>query len=131
MSRDTTFIDMTEAMIDDLSAAVEDYIDTIIDSLMPDGRPFGMEPGDINKELVEYMQLRNNAAAWWDWMAIRVEHLTTRASQVLSEEQLAKHHMWDIVARFAINYSAKMERELKRRTEKAGGPFEVEVTLKR
>lgn len=123
-----TFVDITESMIDDLTDAIEDYIDTIIDALMPDGRPFGMEPKSMDKQIVEYMQLRGNAAAWWDWMAIRVEHLMAKAQEILPPEKLEKLHPWDIVLRFAFNYSAKMEKELQKRTEKAGGPFTVEIS---
>lgn len=124
-----TFVDITEQMIEDLANAVEDYIDTIIDGLMPDGRPFGMEPENIDKQLVEYMQLRGNASAWWDWMAVRVEHIIAKAQEILPPDKLSKIHPWDIVLRFALNYSAKMEKELQRRTEKAGGPFEIELEL--
>lgn len=110
MSKKETFVDVTEDLIEHITDYIDDYIDTIINALMPDGRPFGFEKQTQKEELMDYMKLRGNASAWWDWMATRVEYIMQKMDEVLTDEQKAQIKPWDIVYRYALNYSAKMER---------------------
>ncbi len=116
--KDGTFVDVTEDMINQLSDDVDIYIDSVIEALMPDGRPFGMELKDPEEELQDYMNLRGNARAWWDWMAVRYDYIVSKMQQMLTPEQMAKVHPWDLVYRYAINFSAKMEKLYARMEQK-------------
>lgn len=109
-----TFIDISEELVDELADFCDQYIDEIINRLMPDGRPFGMEKQSIKEEIRDYMQLRGNAAKWWDWLADRIEYIEQKKQEMLTPEQQKQVSSVDIVFRYALNYSAKMERAMKR-----------------
>lgn len=109
-----TFVDITEEMINSLAEDIDIYIDSVIEALMPDGRPFGMEKKTTAEELEDYMKLRGNASAWWEWMATRYDYLKSKMAEVIPEDQQALLHPWDIVYRHAMNFSSKMEKEYRR-----------------
>lgn len=113
-----TFVDVTEEMLEVLAEDVDMYIDSVIEALMPDGRPFGMEKKSPAEELSDYMELRGNAMAWWEWMATRYDYIKTKMNEMLPPDKQALMHPWDIVFRYAMNFSAKMEKEYQKQQKK-------------
>lgn len=127
MSEKHSFAEITDQMIRELSNDVELYIETVISALMPDGRPLGMEERTQDEELLFYLGLRGDASKWWNWIAERVEHFIALASERLPPDKVEKLHPWDIVFRFALNYSAKMEQRLRQKIAREGEQFVLEA----
>lgn len=105
---DDSFVDTVESMVDQLHEQAKDYVETMMNALMPDGRPFGMVKQTQKDQLRDYMKLRGSAQAWTDWLNQKVEQVITQAGN-LPPDQVAQIAPYDIVYRFAINYSARME----------------------
>lgn len=114
MGERETFIDISEELIDELADFCDQYIDEIIRKLMPDGRPFGMEKQSIKDELRDYLNIRGDAGKWWNWLADRIEYIEQKKQEMLNPEQQKQVSSVDIVYRYALNYSAKMEKALKK-----------------
>lgn len=108
-----------EEIIDSVVVAVADDIEWMVDEVfMPDGRPFRQEKMTMDEQIEQYMQsgLRDNKDAALNWMRERVVMLTQKLSQYgIGPEEVANAHPWDIIQTAALKYSARMEREIRKR----------------
>lgn len=106
-----TYIDSLEEVADIVSEWAANIVDATIDSLAPDGRPFGMQELTETEQIAQYMNLRGNSDAWSTWITDRVKSITDRlTSQGIDEQQISEVQPFDIVESFAIDYSARMEK---------------------
>lgn len=116
-----TFISHAEEIVDDVAQWGIDRVNLIVEALAPDGRPFGMERRSQREELEEYMQLyRGNPEAWLG----KVEDMVTRITTILTDagvqqDDIAKVHPYSIAQAWALHYSARMEKLLRKSEEKA------------
>ena len=106
-----TYIDSLEEVSEIVANWAANIVDTTIDSLAPDGRPFGMQELTENEQIAQYMTLRGDSEAWSTWITDRDKSITDRlTSQGIDEEQIAEVQPFDIVESFAIDYSSRMEK---------------------
>lgn len=124
-----------EEIIDSVVVAVADDIEWMVDEVfMPDGRPFRQEKMTIEEQIEEYKKsgLRDNKDAAKNWMRERVVMLTQKLSQYgIGPEEVANAHPWDIIQTAGLKYSARMEREIRKREGQGDAdpfaPFTPEV----
>lgn len=116
-----THVDFLEDVIADLSAWAVDYIDTVINAIAPDGRVFGMEKLSEKEELMLYRnQLRGNKEAWDAWRDERVNNVKELiAKSGLGEDVIRAVHPFDLVERYALKFSYRMERLMQEYDNKA------------
>ena len=114
-----TFIDGMEMVAEEVSAWGVEYVNRIVDSLSPDGRPFGMEQTSERDQLRLYArELRGNKDAWLNWIRQKTQFIQTVLSG-LPEDKILSVHPGDIALRFAYVYSHRMEQLLAEETKKA------------
>lgn len=114
-----TFIDGMETIAEEVSAWGTEYVNRIVDSLSPDGRPFGMERSSERDQLRLYVsQLRGNRDAWLNWVRSKTQFIQT-VLLGLPEDKILSVHPGDIALRFAYVYSYRMEQLLAEETKKA------------
>ena len=114
-----TFIDGMEMIAEEVSEWGKEYVNRIVDSLSPDGRPFGMEQSSERDQLRLYVsQLRGNKDAWLNWVRSKTQFIQTVLSG-LPEDKILSVHPGDIALRFAYVYSHRMEQLLAEETKKA------------
>lgn len=113
---------VTEEVIESVVAGVAADIDWLIDSFMPDGRPFGMEKLSEREQVRMYMEsgLRNDREAAANWIRTKVQELQDSLAQFgVPPELILTVHPWDIVVRNAYAWSFKMEKLLQEESTKA------------
>lgn len=116
-----TFIDSAEHIVDEVAEWGIEFVEKVVDSLAPDGRAYGMEKRS-QKELVrEYNEsLRGNPDAWRQWIEERATRIVTLLQeQQVPEEEIVSVHPYSIAEKYAVAYSAQMERRLRKEEEKA------------
>lgn len=123
-----TFISHAEEIIDDVAKGGVDYINTVVDAIAPDGRPFGMEQSTQRQQVRDYLKIRGDHAAWNAWIEDRVNRIRTLLQEAgIQDPEINSVHPYSIVESFAIQYSDKMERllskEESRAREEAPSPF--------
>lgn len=112
MITEGSHIDFLEEVVEDLSIWAVDYIDIVVGTLSPDGRVFGMKKLNEQEQIVMYRtQLRGNPQAWEDWINERVNSIKELISKSgLGEDVIRAVHPYDVVERFAVKFSSRMER---------------------
>ena len=109
-----TFIDFIEDVAKEVSQWGVDYIDTVVNALAPDGRPFGMEELDEQEQVGNYLILRGDSGAWEQWIEQRALEFIQRLTDVgIAEDKIFATRPFDIAERFAIDYSTRMEAMLR------------------
>lgn len=108
---DETFPRTIERLVEDVVDFAEQYIDEITKALAPDGVGFGQRKMTKQEQIAEYARLRGNVEEWSKWIGSRAGELAARAEAMLPPDRAAQVKPWDIAARLAIQYAAKMERE--------------------
>jgi len=104
-----TFIDFTEAMVEDVAQGLSDTIDMIVDILAPDGIGWQQEPMTDAERIDDYVKnYRGNVAAWENKIRTTVSAISQQL-QGLPPGVLAQVHPYDIAERLALYYSAQME----------------------
>jgi hypothetical protein len=99
-----------EKVIGDVSQRAYEAIDKVLDAIAPDGRPFGMRKKSEREQLKEYMEegLHDNPEAALNWMRTRAAEMQKRM-EGLPPDIVQSVHVYDIVQRYAMVYSSKME----------------------
>jgi hypothetical protein len=111
-----TFIDEMEAVTEEIAEWAVDYIKDIVDTLAPDGRPFGTELKSTDEQLDEYRLMRNDVTQWSMWISAKAETITNMLlGSGVGPEQLAVINPLRIAASFALDYSIRMEKLLEER----------------
>lgn len=111
--------DEAEAALDDVVTKAVSYVDYLMEVLMPDGRPFGMNPKPVEQQLQDYIQggYRDNPEA----CKMKIRELVGQVSQMLQAfgvppEQAAQVLPYDIAESAALQWSAQMEKLLQEKT---------------
>lgn len=128
MSKQPTFVGFTEEMIEDTVSTLVDDITAAIDDLMPDGRPFGVEPMTDKEKVALYVaQFRGSPDAWANLIRTQVAQAGQRLSMSgLPPDKLTEAHLYNAVIARAIVYSKEME-DLVRQAATSGMSAEAEV----
>lgn len=113
-----TAIDEMERIADEVAGWGIEYVNRIVASLSPDGRPFGMEVSSEREQLRVYVQLKGNPQAWMNWIRQKTQFIQN-ALAGLPEDKILSVHPGDIALRFAYIYSSRMEQLLKEEEMKA------------
>ena len=104
------FIRDNEKIAEEVSEWAVDAINAIVETIMPDGVPFGMSEADEVEQVQQYMKFRGSLEAWKGWIAERsllvIEQL---AASGVSEESIAMINPVAIAEQFAVQYSIDME----------------------
>jgi hypothetical protein len=130
-----TFIDLAEAMVEDVAHWAVDYVNDVVKLIAPDGRAFGKEKQTEREKMAEYMKIRGNPQAWQSWIESVVTDISNKLTESgLSPELVASTHPYDIAFSFAVKYSKNMESLLVEEEEKvreryAPSPAVVDVDL--
>jgi hypothetical protein len=107
-----TFIDELENDATEVAHRLVKLRDTILDALAPDGRGFQEAKATEREQVQEYVTLlRGNPAAWEGWIMTRATQISA-ALGGLPPDVVAEVHPWDIAQRYALDYSAHMEKAL-------------------
>lgn len=97
-------------MVEEVSQEGLSIYETILDTLAPDGRPFGKEPESKKEQLDTYLRMyRGNPEAWADYMRNIVQLVQTEMAEA-APELAAAAHPYNIAQALAMEYSYKMER---------------------
>lgn len=92
--------------------------DDILETIAPDGRPYGMTKLTERERLRQYVEnLKGNPQAWRQWMGDRVLEIQ-QALADLPPEKIAMVAPWNIAQQMALAYSAGMERALRKEEER-------------
>ncbi len=99
-----------EMVIEHVAERAAATIDKVMESIAPDGRPFGMRKMSEREQLRHYMEegLHDNPDAALNWIRTRVVELQKKIANLPPEIAQAVHP-YDIVQRFAMVYSSRME----------------------
>lgn len=104
------YIRENEKIAEEVSDWAVDAINAIVETIMPDGIPFGMSEASEPEQVAQYMKFRGSPEAWKGWIADRgllvVEQL---AASGVSEEAIAMINPIAIAEQFAVRYSVDME----------------------
>jgi hypothetical protein len=111
-----TFVDEIESIAEVTAEWAADYIKSIVDTLAPDGRPFGRELKTTDEQLDEYRLMRNDVQMWSMWISEKAEQITNMLmGSGVAPEQLSVINPLRIAASFALDYSIRMEKLLNER----------------
>ena len=112
--------DIVEEVLDDVVAQAMSDMDWLLDVLMPDGRPFGMEIKTEEDQLQEYLAegYHDNVDACANWIRMRVVALNQMLMEFgVAPELVASIHPYDIVEAAALVWSSKMEALYKKKAQ--------------
>lgn len=110
-----TYIDTLEMVIETVSDYAVSAIVDVTAALAPDGRGFGQELQSEEAQIEDYMKLRGDALAWGDFIFSTAQQIEQKlAESAVSPDLIASVHPFDIAQKYAIQYSADMERKLTR-----------------
>lgn len=112
----TTFIDEVEEVVDEVAHWGADIVQSIIDAIAPDGRPFGTTKKTPEEQLDEYRLIRNDVNAWMLWLSNKQQAIITQLMSVgIEPEHIAAINPLQIATSFMLDYSIRMERMLNER----------------
>lgn len=117
-----------EALITDTAETVARDVEFLLEILMPDGRPFGMEVATEEEQIQQYLDegLHDNEDACLNWIRTRVLQLVQLMTAFgLTPEEQAFVRPYDIVESAAIHWSAKMERLIAKREQRVLEEYEA------
>lgn len=126
-----TFVRDVEQVIDELSDWVVETVLEIVDSLMPDGKPFFREPMTVEEQLDEYYAVRGNPEEWTKWMAKQtVDIILELQDSGVEPDLILSVHPADIAQKAAVQWSADMEDLIRKGLEDglSGSSREVALT---
>ncbi len=109
-----TFIDEMEDTAQVVADSMFILLDSVLESIAPDGRPFLMEPLSDEEQVSNYLQLRGNVEAWNSWVSERANEIINRLTNAgVPTEQVAAVQPFKIAEAFAVDFSVRMEEKLK------------------
>lgn len=111
------FLEQSDEVIEEVSQWAVDMIKEVADALNPSGKPFGHVEDDIEDQIIEYIPLRGNQEAWLSFIDEKAQQITKRLQDAgVGNDAILSVHPYDIAAKYAINYSAYMEEEIRKRS---------------
>lgn len=106
-----TFVDELEEVVDEVATRVATDIQSIVDTLAPDGRPFGQELKSTEEQLIDYRGIRNDVEAWKLWISNRALKISQELKLGgVSEDKVAAINPLKLAVAFMIDYSTRMEK---------------------
>jgi len=115
-----SYITDMEEVIDEVADWAVSLIQETISALMPDGKPFLMELKTEDDQIEEYMALRGNPEAWTKFIAENTSAIILELQDSgLDADLINTVHPADIAQKFAISWSADMEKVLERNPDYA------------
>lgn len=120
---------LAESVVEDVVESVAQDVEWLLDSFMPDGRPFGMEKLSEEEQIQKYLAdgLHDNPEAAANWIRQKVNDLIQMMTIFgVTQDKIASVHPYDIVETAALIWSAHMERLIKER-ESRTAPTEPPV----
>lgn len=108
-----TYIDTLEQVIETVSDYAVQAVVDVTAALAPDGRGFGQVPETEEAQIEAYMKLRGDPMAWGDFIFSAAQEIEQKlAESAVSPDLIASVHPFDIAQKYAIQYSADMEKKL-------------------
>lgn len=105
-----SFVTETEEVIEELAEWGFQAVLDIVKELMPDGKPFFMEPKTEEENLEEYFVVRSNSEAWAKWMAEQTAAIILELQDSgVDPDMILSVHPADIAQKMALAWSAEME----------------------
>lgn len=108
-----TYIDWLEELIEIVSDNAVATITDVLAVVAPDGRGLFMDAQTDEDQLEVYMGLRGDPLAWGQYImdgAMEMEQKLLEAG--VPPDEISAVHPFDVVQKFAIQYSAEMEGKL-------------------
>ena len=109
---------LTEEVMRDVVADVAEDVKWLIESFMPDGRPFGMEKRSEAEQLEQYLAdgLHDNPEAAANWIRAKIEQLIQMMRLFgVPDDKIISVHPYDIVETAGFVWSGRMENLLRER----------------
>lgn len=131
MARKQTYIDVLEAVVEDVGKWGAQQVELVIQALAPDGRAFGDKKLTRREQLYVYMtKYRGRKEAWDEWIEQRVQRVMNELTQAgVPEQDALAIHPYNLAQVAALKYSIEMEKLLTEETNKAMA--EMESTAQR
>ena len=106
-----TFVDELEEVVEEVATRLAEDIANIVDTLAPDGRPFGQELKSTEEQLADYRIIRNDVEAWKVWVSNKALEISTQLKLgAVSEDKVVALNPLRIALAFMLDYSSKMEK---------------------
>lgn len=111
-----TAIDEMEAVVEEVVEILSEEIEMIVDTLAPDGRPFGQELKTPDEQLSEYRVIRNDVEGWKLWVSNKALEITEQLKLGgVAEDKIQALNPLNIALAFMFDYSTRMEKLLEER----------------
>ena len=111
-----TYIDEMEEIVTEVANRAAEEIQAVIDTLAPDGRPFGQEKKSIEQQLDEYRTIRNDVEAWKVWISNKALEITNPLMMGgVEQEKIDAVNPLAIAIAYMNDYSVRMEKLLAER----------------
>lgn len=117
MSDNVGFLEQSEEVIDQVSDWAVEMIKEVTQALNPSGKPYDHEEQDVEEQIAEYIPIRGNPESWLNFIDEKAQQIIQRLHEAgVPEDAIISVHPYDIAAKYAINYSAYMEEEIRKRS---------------
>ena len=120
---------LAEGLLDDVVEDVADDVEWLLNTFMPDGRPFGMKKLSEKEQLEKYLAdgLHDNPEAAANWIRDKIEQLVQMMQLFgVTDDKIISVHPYDIVETAAFVWSYHMENLLRERESRIA-PLEPPV----
>lgn len=121
---ENSFTDLMESIEEEVAEWAQDVVDTVTRAFMPDGRPFQMEKRTQREQMLEYRALRGSPDAWQQWMDNLQAQIDSRLAQISTDYSTGVDPV-ELTRRYALAYSAKMERLMEAEQRKASAALSL------
>lgn len=112
-----TYIDQLEKVAEEVSDWAVGVIERVYETLAPDSRGWEETLQSEEEQINDYIMLRGNPEAWGQYLFSLVQDIQQKLYDAgLKPDDIVSVHPWDIAQKFALDYSARMEDLLARRT---------------
>ena len=111
-----TAIDEMEAIVEEVVDKLAEEIEMVVNTLAPDGRPFGQELKSTEEQLIEYRGIRNDVEAWKLWVSNKALQITEQLKMGgVGEDKIMALNPLNIALAYMFEYSSRMEKLLEER----------------
>ena len=105
-----TYVDDLEKVVEEVSDWALMQVDLVMETLSPDGRPFGMEELSMEEQAAEYMNIVGNPQAWAAWITEKAQAIIVKLEGVgVDPLDIQTIQPFKIASMMAMDYSARME----------------------
>jgi len=112
----TTAVSEIELVVKEVAERCANDVQLIVNTLAPDGRPFGQELKSLDEQLDEYRIIRNDVEAWKVWISNKALSISEQLKLGgVSEEKVVAINPLNVALAFMMDYSSRMEKHIQDR----------------